>query len=91
MDRLLTSLDVCKLLKCSRRWLRYAGCRVPGRVLLGPRAVRWRLSVLQEWIAAGCPDPKRQDAATSGICNDWSGTADETTHNAGSVADFQDG
>jgi hypothetical protein len=33
----------------------------------------------------------RQDAATNGNCEDWSGTVDETAHNAGSVADFQDG
>jgi len=91
MDRLLTASDVCKLLKCSPRWLRYASERVPGRVTLGPRAVRWRLSVLQEWIAAGCPDPKRQDAATSGNCEDWSGTADDDAQNAGGVAGFQDG
>jgi len=33
----------------------------------------------------------RQDAATSGNCEEWSGTADDDAHNAGGVAGFQDG
>jgi predicted DNA-binding transcriptional regulator AlpA len=61
---LLTSDDVASLLKVSPRWLRYAADRVPGRVCIGPRAVRWRRSVLQAWIDAGCPD--RQEEAESG-------------------------
>jgi len=68
---LLSSDDVCQLLKVSARWLQYARDRVPGRVVIGPRAVRWRRSVLLEWIDAGCPD--RQGAATTGNPAETSG------------------
>jgi predicted DNA-binding transcriptional regulator AlpA len=76
---LLTSDDVASLLKVSPRWLRYAADRVPGRVCIGPRAVRWRRSVLQEWISAGCPE--RQEAAANGNPSKPSGGSHDGAEN----------
>ena len=86
-EQLLTAAAVCELLACSPRWLRYASKRVPGRVMLGPRAPRWRRSILQEWIVAGCPDPFRHRAADSGNSEERSGDESDSVQNAGNGAE----
>src|SRR5215471_14451035 len=54
---LLTSDELAGLLRVSRRCLeRWAAAgRVPGRVQLPGRAIRWNRRVVLDWIAAGCP------------------------------------
>ncbi|WP_446719047.1 helix-turn-helix transcriptional regulator [Halomonas sp. 3F2F] len=59
-DRYLTDLCICKRYKISRstvwRWIKDGV--IPPPIRIGPRAVRWRLSVLVAWertLPSGSP------------------------------------
>ena len=53
-DRLLRERDVCEMVAVSRstlwRWVKTGSFPAPTR--FGPSAVRWQLSVVQEWMAS---------------------------------------
>ena len=59
---LLTSDELAGLLRVSRRCLeRWAAAgRVPGRVQLPGRAIRWNRQTVIDWIVAGCPRSGRR-------------------------------
>ena len=53
---LYTASEVATLLRCSQRqvWRLRDGGRMPQALRVG-RLVRWRKSVIADWIGAGCP------------------------------------
>ncbi|MFN9136553.1 MAG: hypothetical protein ACK5YE_11975 [Planctomyces sp.] len=57
--------------------------------MLGPRAPRWRQSVLLAWIAAGCPDLVRQQTAGSGIGEVQSGVMRDDPQNGVVTAEIE--
>ncbi len=56
-----TADELAALLKVSRRAVeRWAAAgKVPGRLALPGRAVRYRKDVIDEWIREGCPAPRK--------------------------------
>lgn len=58
---LLTTAELAELLRvtrrCIERWT--AAGRIPGRVQLPGRVVRWRRALVLAWLEAGCPAPAR--------------------------------
>ena len=64
-DALTLTLDqVAKLLQVSRRTLERwdSISRIPGRIALPGRLVRYSRSAIQRWLADGCPEPRRSSA-----------------------------
>lgn len=64
---MLTVVDVAVLLSCSPRHVRRL-CdfgRMPPPVKLGA-LVRWNRTVIDRWIADGCPPPKPTHARAAG-------------------------
>lgn len=59
---LISAAEVARLLDITQRalWRLKASGRLPRPLMLG-RAVRWRREEIRLWIAAGCPDPRRDD------------------------------
>jgi len=58
---LLTTDELAALLRVSRRQIERwsASGRIPGRVNLPGRAVRWTRQVILDWLASGCPAPPK--------------------------------
>lgn len=61
-----TAEDVARRLACTLRNIRAldAGRVIPGRFTLG-RLVRFRRAEVDSWIAAGCPMPRAEGAASA--------------------------
>jgi predicted DNA-binding transcriptional regulator AlpA len=59
-DALIDRRAICQLLGVSRPTLdrmESAG-KIPARIELSSQCHRWRLSVIRQWIEAGCPAPE---------------------------------
>jgi predicted DNA-binding transcriptional regulator AlpA len=56
-----TADDIAALVPCSARHIRRLDSMraIPGRYTLG-RLVRWHRKMVDEWISAGCPLPKKE-------------------------------
>jgi excisionase family DNA binding protein len=55
-----TVSDLAALLQLSERtvWRLTDGGLIPGKIRIGSKSVRWSKSVIDQWIASGCPRPK---------------------------------
>jgi excisionase family DNA binding protein len=59
---MLTTDELAELLQVSRRCVERwdAAGKVPGKVRLPGRLIRWRREVIEKWLAEGCPAPRPQ-------------------------------
>lgn len=55
-SELMTIKDVCDLLRISRRQFDNIRHRLPPPIVLGPRTLRWRREVLDEWLIGATRD-----------------------------------
>ena len=57
---LLTTDEVAELCRVSRRCVERwdSAGKVPGKVRLPGRLIRWRREVIERWLAEGCPVPR---------------------------------
>jgi excisionase family DNA binding protein len=55
-----TAAELADALGCSERhvWRKHAAGELPAAVHIG-RLVRWPRKLIAEWIAAGCPAPRK--------------------------------
>jgi excisionase family DNA binding protein len=57
----LTTVELAGLLRisqrCAERWA--AAGKIPGRVQMPGRVVRWQRQAVLDWLAAGCPVPQK--------------------------------